>query len=141
MIAGQFVLYGKEVIKLCREIGKNDEADEAQVHVDNMIEAVKTHGWDGEWYLRAYDYYGNKVGSKENEEGKIFIESQGFCGMAGIGREEGMVEKSMNSVKEWLDTPYGIVLQQPAYTKYYIDRKSTRLNSSHVASSYADFCL
>src|SRR5690554_1428039 len=121
MIAGLFVLYGQEFIKLCREIGKNDEADEAQVHVDNMIEAVKAHGWDGDWYLRAYDYYGNKVGSKENEEGKIFIESQGFCGMAGIGQEEGMVEKSMNSVKEWLDTPYGIVLQQPAYTKYYIE--------------------
>ncbi|MDQ2077212.1 GH36-type glycosyl hydrolase domain-containing protein [Marinimicrobium sp. ABcell2] len=121
MIAGLFVLYGKEFIKLCREIGNNDEADAAQKHVDNMIEAVKAHGWDGDWYLRAYDYYGNKVGSKENEEGKIFIESQGFCGMAGIGQEEGMVEKSMNSVKEWLDSPYGIVLQQPAFTKYYIE--------------------
>jgi cellobiose phosphorylase len=86
-----------------------------------MIQAVKDHGWDGEWYLRAYDYYGKKIGSKENEEGKIFIESQGFCGMAGIGLEDGMVQKSMDSVKEWLDTPYGIVLQQPAFTKYYIE--------------------
>lgn len=121
MIAGLFVLYGKEFVKLCNQIGKTGEAAEAQGHIDAMIEAVKQHGWDGEWYLRAYDYYGKKIGSKENEEGKIFIESQGFCGMAGIGLEDGMVQKSMDSVKEWLDTPYGIVLQQPAFTKYYIE--------------------
>ncbi|HEY6528365.1 MAG TPA: glycosyl transferase [Cellvibrionaceae bacterium] len=121
MIAGLFVLYGKEFVKLCNQIGKTGEAAEAQGHIDAMIEAVKAHGWDGEWYLRAYDYYGKKIGSKENEEGKIFIESQGFCGMAGIGLEDGMVQKSMDSVKEWLDTPYGIVLNQPAFTKYYIE--------------------
>ena len=121
MIAGLFVLYGNEFIRLCKQIGRNQEAEAAQVHVDNMGAAVKQHGWDGDWYLRAYDYYGRKLGSKENEEGKIFIESQGFCGMAGIGAEEGMVQKSMDSVKEWLDTPYGIVLQQPAFTKYYIE--------------------
>lgn len=121
MIAGLFVLYGKEFVKLCRQIDKEGEATAAQKHIDAMQDAVKQHGWDGDWYLRAYDYYGNKVGSKENEEGKIFIESQGFCGMAGIGRDDGMVEKAMDSVKEWLDTPYGIVLQQPAFTKYYIE--------------------
>lgn len=121
MIAGLFVLYGREFIKLCQQIGKDKEADAAQTHVDNMIAAVKEHGWDGDWYLRAYDYYGKKVGSNENEEGKIFIESQGFCGMAEIGLEDGMVNKSLDSVKKWLDTPYGIVLQQPAFTKYYIE--------------------
>jgi len=68
MIAGLFVLYGKEFIKLCNEVGKNDEAGAAQTHVDNMIAAVKDHGWDGDWYLRAYDYYGKKVGSKENDK-------------------------------------------------------------------------
>ena len=85
MIAGQFVLYGNEYIKLCKDIGKEDEAAEAQKHVDNMVAAIKEHGWDGEWFLRAYDYYGKKVGSNENEEGKIFIESQGFCVLAGVG--------------------------------------------------------
>ena len=121
MIAGQFVLYGNEYIKLCKQIGKHDEAATAQIHVDNMVAAVKKDGWDGEWFLRAYDYYGKKIGSHENEEGKIFIESQGFCGMAGIGLEEGLVKKSMDSVKEHLDCEYGIVLNQPAFTKYYIE--------------------
>ena len=121
MIAGLFVVYGKEYVKLCNTIGKTEEAAEAQIHVDNMIEAVKKHGWDGDWYLRAYDYYGKKVGSHENKEGKIFIESQGWCTMAEIGKEEGLVEKSLDSVKEHLDCEYGIVLNSPAFTEYKIE--------------------
>jgi len=92
MIAGLFVLYGRDFIELSQQIGKTDEVADAQIHVDNMVENVKNHGWDGEWYLRAYDFFGNKVGSDENEEGKIFIESQGWCTMAEIGKEEGLVK-------------------------------------------------
>ncbi len=121
MIAGLFVFYGREYIELCKVLGKIDEAGRAQKHVDLMTDAVKKHGWDGEWFLRAYDYFGNKIGSKENEEGKIFIESNGWCGMAGIGKEEGMVEKAMDSVKKYLDCEHGIVLNNPAFTKYYIE--------------------
>ena len=79
-----------------------------------MEQTVLEHGWDGEWFLRAYDFFGNKVGSKENEEAQIFIEPQGFCVMAGIGVESGQAKKALDSVKERLDTQYGIVLQQPA---------------------------
>lgn len=121
MIAGLFVVYGREFITLCKQIGKHAEAAEAQKHVDAMVETVKLHGWDGEWYLRAYDYFGRKIGSNENEEAKIFIESQGWCSMAEIGIEDGMVEKSLNAVKERLDCEYGIVLNNPAFTKYYIE--------------------
>ena len=121
MIAGLFVTYGNDYTELCRVIGKDKEAERAQGEVDKMIEVIKAKGWDGEWFLRAYDFFGNKVGSKENEEGKIFIESQGWCTMAGIGLEEGMVEKSLNSVKERLDCEYGIVLNNPAFTKYVIE--------------------
>ena len=121
MIAGLFVVYGKEFVKLCNTIGKKVEAAVAQKHVDGMIEAVKNDGWDGDWYLRAYDYYGKKVGSNENKEGKIFIESQGWCSMAEIGMEEGLVEKSLNSVKKHLDCEYGIVLNSPAFTEYKIE--------------------
>ncbi len=121
MIAGLFVVYGKEYVKLCKRIGKEDEANRADKHVKDMIEAVKVHGWDGEWFLRAYDYYGKKIGSNENEEAKIFIESQGWCTMAEIGLEEGMVQKSLDSVKEKLDCKYGIVLNNPAFTKYVIE--------------------
>lgn len=121
MIAGLFVVYGRDYVELCQQIGKIDEAARAEKFVNDMVEAVKKHGWDGEWYLRAYDFYGNKVGSKENEEGQIFIESQGWCTMAGIGLEEGMVEKALNSVKERLDCEHGIVLNNPAFTKYVVE--------------------
>lgn len=121
MIAGLFVVYGKEFVKLCRQIEKDNEALDAENEVNKMIESVKSHGWDGDWFLRAYDYYGKKIGSSENEEGKIFIESQGWCTMAEIGIDEGLVEKSLNSVKEHLDCEYGIVLNSPAFTKYYIE--------------------
>ncbi len=121
MIAGLFVVYGRDYIELCNVLGKTEESKRAQVHVDNMVGAIKKDGWDGDWFLRAYDYYGNKIGSNENEEGKIFIESNGWCTMAGIGLEEGMVEKALDSVKERLDSNYGIVLNNPAYTKYHIE--------------------
>ena len=114
MIAGLFIVCGQDYVTLCRQIGNNQEADRAQAYIDSMIEAVKKHGWDGDWYLRAYDYYGKKIGSNENKEGKIFIESQGWCAMAKVGLEEGMVEKSLDSVKKYLDTPNGIVLNNPA---------------------------
>ncbi len=121
MIAGLFVVYGTDYVELCKELGKTDEAARAQAEVNKMIQAVKDFGWDGEWFLRAYDFYGNKVGSDENEEGKIFIESQGWCTMAAIGKEEGLCEKALDSVKERLDCEYGIVLNNPAFTKYYIE--------------------
>lgn len=121
MIAGLFVVYGRDYVELCRQLGKSEEAGRAQNHVNDMIESVKKHGWDGEWFLRAFDYFGNKIGSNENEEGKIFIESNGWCSMAGIGLDEGMVEKALNSVKDKLDCEHGIVLNNPAFTKYYIE--------------------
>jgi cellobiose phosphorylase len=121
MIAGLFVIYGQDYVDLCKKLGKAEEAARAQAHVDAMKEAVKEHGWDGEWFVRAYDYFGRKIGSNENEEGKIFIESNGWCTMAGIGKEEGLCEKALDSVKERLDSEFGIVLNNPAFTKYYIE--------------------
>ena len=121
MIAGLFVLTGKQYVELCQKIAKDEEAMRAQRCIDAMVEAVKKHGWDGEWYLRAYDFYGNKIGSNECEEGKIFIESQGFCTMAGIGLEEGMVDKALDSCKKYLDCEHGMVLNNPAFTRYYVE--------------------
>ncbi len=118
MIAGQFVLYGKEFVSLCKTLGKEELAASAQKSVDDMVAAIDAHGWDGEWFLRAYDAYGKPVGSNENEEGKIFIESQGFCVMAGVGLEDGRAEKALDSVEKHLAYDFGIVLNNPAFTKY-----------------------
>jgi cellobiose phosphorylase len=69
MIAGMFVLYGTEFAKLCRRYNKQKEADAAVAHVKQMIESINKHGWDGSWFLRAYDYFGEKIGGSENEAG------------------------------------------------------------------------
>ncbi|WP_346995253.1 GH36-type glycosyl hydrolase domain-containing protein, partial [Agathobacter rectalis] len=89
-IAGMFVKYGKDYVKICRHKGLCDEADTAQKAIKQMEKTVMDAGWDGEWYLRAYDHYKHKIGSKECEDGKIFIEPQGFCVIAEIGKDEGL---------------------------------------------------
>ncbi len=129
-IAGLFVLAAKEMA----ELTKNVESQKSKVNTTfelrpstsyldaatKMEAAIWEAGWDGEWFRRAYDDFGHVLGSKENDEGSIFIEPQGICIMAGLGVEDGRAEKALNSVSEHLSTPHGIVLQQPAFSKYYL---------------------
>ena len=116
-----FVKYGNEYADLCDFIGKTNEAKRARDEVEKMTKALLSGGWDGKWFVRAYDANGNKVGSSECDEGKIFIEPQGFCVLAGVGVETGEAQLAMDSVKEMLDTEYGIMILQPAYTRYHVE--------------------
>ncbi len=120
-IGGLFVLAAKELAAIARHSGRGGEAAAYLAEGARMEATVREHGWDGEWFLRAYDDFGNKVGSKECAEGKIFIEPQGFCVLAGIGLEDGLARRALESVRKLLATPHGIVLQQPAYSKYYLN--------------------
>ena len=120
-IAGMYVKYGRAYADICRRLGLADKADAAEKSVNEVEKAVLTAGWDGAWFRRAYDAFGNVVGGRECEEGQIFIEPQGMCVMAGIGKDTGEAEKAMRSVEERLDTKYGIVLLQPAYTRYHLE--------------------
>ena len=121
LIAAIFVFVGPDYAELCRRTSRADEAQYAEKAIASMIEKVNSHGWDGSWFLRAYDAMGKKIGSRECEDGQIFIESNGFAVMAGIGLKDGRAEKALDSVKERLDTKYGIVLQQPAYSDYHLE--------------------
>ena len=120
-IGGMFVKYGEEYAQLAELMGDTAEAARARKEVMLMNEAVMKDGWDGEWFVRAYDAYSHKVGSKECEEGQIYIEPQGFCVLAGIGVKEGLAQKALDSVKERLDTKYGVMILQPAYTRYHLE--------------------
>ncbi|MCI8485228.1 MAG: glycosyl transferase [Lachnospiraceae bacterium] len=120
-IAGMFVRYGRDYVQICRDLGLEQEAGKAETAIQKMEEAVLTSGWDGEWFLRAYDAHSKKIGSNDCVEGKIFIEPQGFCVMAEIGKEQGYCNKALDSVEKYLDTKYGIVLLQPCYTKYHVE--------------------
>lgn len=121
MIATLFLDIAPEYARLCRILGLDSEADEVMREVAGMREAVMKHGFDGDWFLRAYDDQGRKVGSKENDEGQIFIEPQGFAIMAGLGVEDGLALRVLDSVKSRLDTEYGIKLLAPAYTGYRVE--------------------
>jgi cellobiose phosphorylase len=120
-IAGLFVHAAPAFAELAELIGFAGEAASARDHAARMEQVVLEHGWDGEWFLRAYDYFGHKVGSRDCDEGRIFIEPQGFCVMAGIGVGDGRAVRALDSVKEHLDTRYGIILNQPAYSTYHVE--------------------
>ena len=120
-IAGMFVKYGRAWADICRHLGLEAEAGEAEAAVARMERTVLDAGWDGAWFRRAYDAFGHVVGGKECEEGQIFIEPQGMCVMAGIGKDSGEAARALRSVEERLDTKYGIVLLQPAYTRYHLE--------------------
>ncbi len=120
-VAGLFTFAGPEYVAICRRRGDNAAADEAQAAIDKMKQAIETAGWDGEWFVRAYDDFGKKVGSNECEEGKIFIEPQGFCVMSGVGKESGKDIMALDSVDKYLNSEHGLVLNNPAFTKYYIE--------------------
>ena len=85
-----------------------------------MEKVIWSHGWDGDWFRRAYDDFGLVLGSKDNNEGKIFIEPQGICVMAGLGVDNSRAQQALDAVAEHLATPHGIVLLQPAFSKYYL---------------------
>ena len=121
MIAQMFVYVTPDYAAMCRIMGDEAEAKRAEELAAKMEEAICTVGWDGEWYLRAYDDFGNKIGSNECENGKIFIETQGFGTMAKIGKDKGYPEKSLDSVKKYLDSKYGIVILWPAYQDYHVE--------------------
>jgi cellobiose phosphorylase len=118
-----FVHIGPEYAALCEHQGQYDEAKRARTEVQRMEGTVLRDGWDGEWFLRAYDFFGKKVGSRECPPGdaQILIEPQGFCVMAGIGVKTGEAKKALDSVKERLDTRYGIVLNNPPYAEYHLE--------------------
>ena len=133
-IAGLFCLAGRELAEITRRRVCGDGSHRLQspcasaeklangylAEVAKMEEIIRQHGWDGEWFLRAYDDFGHKVGSKECEEGKIFVETQGFCTLAGVGVNDGMAVQALASVRKHLATEHGIVLHQPAYSRYYL---------------------
>ena len=120
-IAGLFVLVAREAAALAALSGDEAEACRCREAVATMTAAIEAHAWDGAWYRRAYDRVGRPVGSAANDEGQIFIEPQGMMAMAGVGLEDGRTRTAIQSVRERLATPHGLLLLQPAYTSYHLE--------------------
>jgi len=117
-IGGLFALAATEMIALMGKLGLSAQEEAYRRQRDMIEQAVLTHGWDGGWFRRAYDAFGEPVGSQQNSEGQIFIEPQGMCVMAGIGLMDGRARAALDAVEERLSSEHGIVLHQPAYTHY-----------------------
>ncbi|MCR5231780.1 MAG: glycosyl transferase [Acholeplasmatales bacterium] len=120
-IAGMFVLYGNEFATILNHIGNTDEAKEVLNSVKSIEDATIKYGFDGEWFIRAYDAFENKVGSKECKDGKIFVEPQGFCTMARIGENLGFGKKALDSVEKYLTNDYGVEILHPTYKEYHLE--------------------
>ena len=120
-IAGQFVLACNELAAVARLVGDAEQAASLEVEAVKMAATIEEHGWDGEWFLRAYDSFGEPVGSRSNEEGRIFAETQGLCVMAGIGLTDGKAAAALKSVSELLATEHGIMLVHPPFTRYHLE--------------------
>ncbi len=120
-IAGMFVLYGKEFATILKNIGNVDESNKVLKEVKDIEDATIKYGWDGEWFVRAYDAYCNKVGSHECEDGQIFVEPQGFCTMARIGESLGYGKKALDSVEKILTNDYGVEILHPCYKEYHLE--------------------
>ncbi len=140
MIAGLFLYASREMAAMYRALGREADAHRMDVHYAEMLKTVESTAWDGEWYRRAYDAAGNPVGSKECAEGKIFIESQGWCVLGGAGAGNGRARKALDSVHKHLYTKNGIILQQPAYSEYHLELGEITSYPPGVKENAGIFC-
>jgi cellobiose phosphorylase len=120
-IAGLFSLAAEELAQIADRTGRVDDAADVRAARQRMTEAVREHGWDGDWFRRAYDHFGAPVGSVDNDEGSLYVEPQGMCVIGGIGLDDGRAVRALASVAERLATEHGIALLQPAYSSYHVE--------------------
>jgi len=105
----------KVYIEVAEMLQKAIEAGWAKPLLTKLDENIQKHAWDGEWFMRGYRHDGMKFGSKENNEGKIYLNPQTWAVMSGAASKEqsGLI---MQKVNEHLATEYGIALCNPPYT-------------------------
>jgi len=120
MIAGLFLAATRELAALYGKLG-DARADEVTDAHRSMLGTVEGKGWDGEWYLRAFDAHGNAIGSHSCSDGKIFIESQGWLILGGAGKDNGRAIKALESVHKHLATEHGCVILDPPFSKYHAE--------------------
>jgi cellobiose phosphorylase len=111
-----FYLILKRFAELSKEVGKNNLYKKYSKKAYDLKKAFDKYAWDGEWYWRATKDDGKKVGSKTSPEGKIYLNTQTWSVISGIGANKKQV-KAMQSVSKHLLKKNGCLLLSPAYTK------------------------
>jgi cellobiose phosphorylase len=116
------VKYGCDLFaELADVLGKADIAAEMRTASKELCDTIQANCWDGEWFIRAFDDEGRKVGSKDTQPedngcGKIFLNPQSWAMMAGISTPE-QEKKMIAAVGKYLDTGYGCILHSPPFEK------------------------
>ena len=106
----------QEFIAMAERIGNQEDVTRFQGIKEEMEELLTEYAWDGEWFLRGYLDSGRKLGSRQSDQAKIFLNAQTWAVVSGFDRGEKAVQ-AMDKVEEYLATPYGNVLNYPAFSE------------------------
>ena len=104
----------KTYIEICGSFGKTAEIKWAQKKLELLDRKLDQFGWDGHWYVRAYKGNGEKIGSKENPQGSIYLNTQSWGVLSGHA-DKARAEQAMNEANKRLATDYGLMLCAPPY--------------------------
>ncbi|MDP4092116.1 MAG: glycosyl transferase [Bacillota bacterium] len=113
-------LYGaaiKELINLLKYIGDTEKTGLYEQYYEEIRANVNKHAWDGEWYVRYFDYNGEPIGSNSNDKGKIYINAQTWSVMSGFADDK-RAKIALESVNRMLNTRNGVKLSTPGYNGY-----------------------
>ena len=105
-----------QMAELSSYLGDSGAAQTYMRYHESVFHALNRHCWDGEWYIRAFDDKGKRVGSKESRQGRIFLNTQSWALMSMTVPPE-RVKPMLKSVRKHLRTPYGYMLLSPTYTE------------------------
>lgn len=103
-------------IELASYLAREDDVKKYTAVADNVKAVCDKELWDGEWYIRGITKNGRKIGTQQDAEGKVHLESNSWAVLSGAADYEKGI-KAMDSVDKYLYTPYGIMLNAPSYTK------------------------
>ena len=129
----------KTYIGICEMLKKPEEVTWAEKELAILDKNIEEHAWDGEWYLRAYRHDGLKFGSKENEEGSIFLNPQSWAILSGHATGKRAVEV-LEQVDRRLATDYGVALCDPPYEKTEHSVVKAPLFNKGMKENAAIFC-
>lgn len=102
-------------IELAKYLGRQDDVQKYTEMAAKVKKVCDEQLWDGDWYIRGITKNLKKIGTKEDKEGKVHLESNAWAVLSGASDYEKGI-KAMDSVHDYLATPYGIMLNAPSYT-------------------------
>ncbi|WP_455949992.1 GH36-type glycosyl hydrolase domain-containing protein [Eubacterium sp.] len=102
-------------IELAEYLGRHDDVQKYTEMAAKVKKVCDEQLWDGDWYIRGITKNLKKIGTKEDKEGKVHLESNAWAVLSGASDYEKGI-KAMDSVHDYLATPYGIMLNAPSYT-------------------------